>query len=407
MVRSHARASAISGIALLFVVTASACGGAASQHKADADGPIRVAVVTPQSGPYAGFGEEQRKGIQFAADEANATGGIDGHKVELVFADDHGTADGALAAAQRMVQEKSAPYIIGMVSTPEMAAVTPKLDAWDALMIGSQGQGDDLTGSACTSRYFRVTADDTIGVNTLSYWLKQEKATRWDTIAADYSFGHASTDGIKKALSSRGAKLVTSLYSPLGTTDYGSYLSQLTGKGGLVVSLSGTDAVNFFKQALSFGILQKYDTVVANTGLQSTTLKALGDKRLVGALGTNTWLPTADNPETKAFVAAYTKKVGEAPTENIGNGYLGMQTIFAGVKKADSVAPGDVAHALEGLTYDSIQGTVTMRAADHQIEAPTYVGRVKSAGPGLELVATHAIPASENNPGANPACHLR
>lgn len=396
--------AAVAGLAL---ATAGCSGGAAGSSHQDADGPIRVAVVTPQSGPYAAFGEEQRKGIQFAADQANAAGGVDGHKIELQFADDLGTPEGALAAAQQLVQGKNAPFVIGMVSTPEMAAVTPKLQAWNALMIGTQGQGDDLTGKSCTSRYFRVTANDTIGVNTLSYWLTQENEPQWDSIAADYSFGQASTTGVEKTLDAEHSRLAAKLFSPLGTTDFGSYLSQLSGKGGIVVSLSGTDAVNFFKQALQFGVLQKYDKVLANTGLQSTTLAALDDDRLVGDLGTNTWLPTADNPETKAFVEAYTKKNGAAPTENVGNGYLGMETLFAGIKKAGSIAPGDVAKALEGLTYDSIQGQVTMRAADHQIEAPTYVGTVKKASSGkLELVATATIPASKNNPTADPACHL-
>jgi branched-chain amino acid transport system substrate-binding protein len=391
----------------LMIAAAGCSGGAASSGKQDAEGPLRIAVVTPESGPYAAYGEEQRKGIQFAADEANANGGVDGHKIELEFADDLGTPEGALAAAQRLVQEKKARFVIGMVSSPEMAAVTPKLEAWDAVMIGTQGQSDDLTGKSCTSRYFRVTANDSAGVNTLAYWLTKEDEPQWDSIAADYSFGQASTAGVEKTLEDDGSKLGAKLFSPLGTTDFGSYLSQLSGRGGLVVSLAGGDAINFLKQAMQFGVLQKYDKVLVNTGLSSTTLAALDDERLVGALGTNSWIPTADNEGTKAFVEAYRAKNGTAPTENIGNGYLGMQAIFAGVEKAGSIVPADVAKALGGLTFDSIQGEVTLRAEDHQIEAPTYVGTVAKTEDGsLQLVATAAIPASENNPEPNPACNL-
>lgn len=397
------------GVAMsaLMVATAGCSGGAASSQDQEADGPIRIAVVTPESGPYAEYGAEQREGIQFAADEANANGGIDGHKIELEFADDLGTAEGALAASQRMVQEKNARFIIGLVSSPEMAAVTPKLEAWDALMIGTQGQSDDLTGKSCTPRYFRVTANDTAGVNTLAYWLTEEDEAQWDSIAADYSFGQFSTAGVESTLKEEGGRLNKKLFSPLGTADFGSYLSQLSGKGGLVVSLAGSDAVNFLKQGLQFGVLQKYDTVLVNTGLSAATLTALDDERLVGALGTNSWMPSADNPQTKAFVEAYTEKNGKPPAENVGNGYLGMQALFAGIEEAGSISPGDVAEALEGLTFESIQGEVTMRAEDHQIEAPTYVGTVEKNEAGkLELVANAAIPASENNPEPNPDCQL-
>ena len=381
-------------------------GGAASQTDEDSDGPIKIAVVTPQSGPYAAYGEEQRAGIQFAADQANDVGGVDGHKVELVFADNLGTPDGAIAASQRLVQEDNARFIIGMVSTPEMAAVTPKLEAWDAVMIGTQGQGDDLTGKACTSRYFRVTANDTAGVNTLASVIDGLDVEHWDAIAADYSFGQASTAGVQKAVADKGGTMGKALFSPLGTSDFGTYLSQLSGQGGLVVSLAGADAINFIKQGLSFGVLQKYDTLLVNTGLSTTTLAALDDDRLVGALGTNSWMQTADTPGTQEFVAAYKEETGHGPTENIGNGYLGMQALFAGIEKAGSTAPGDVADALEGLTFDSIQGEVTLRAEDHQIEAPTYVGSVQRTDDGLVLVADQAIPPSQNNPEANPACQL-
>jgi len=407
MNKSTARARAMAGAAGLLVLLVTACsGGAANQAGKDADGPIRIAVVTPQSGPYASYGEEQRKGIQFAAAQANAAGGVDGHEVKLVFGDSLGTPEGAIAASQKLVQQKGARYIIGLVSTPEMAAVTPKLEAWDALMIGSQGQGDDLTGSACTSRYFRVTANDTVGVNTIATWIQKEDVDNWDSIAADYSFGQASTEGVRDAVAAKGGRLHEALLTPLGTTDFGTYLSQLTGKGGLVVSLAGSDAVNFYKQALSFGILQKYDVVVANTGLQSTTLAALDDDRLVGVRGTNSWLPTADNSGTQEFVSAYREKHGEGPTENIGNGYLGMQALFAGIEAAGSAAPGDVAEAMEGLTFDSIQGQVTLRAEDHQIEAPSYVGTVRRDDGRLILAAEQAISPADNNPAPNPACKL-
>jgi branched-chain amino acid transport system substrate-binding protein len=407
MKSTHTRSWATTALVGAVGLAMAGCsGGAANESKDDADGPIRIAVVTPESGPYAAYGEEQRKGIQFAADQANADGGIDGRDIQLEFADNLGTADGAIAASQRLVQKQGARFIIGMVSTPEMAAVTPKLEAWDALMIGTQGQGDDLTGAACTSRFFRVTANDSAGVNTIASVIDRLDVQRWDSVAADYSFGQASTAGVQAAVKEKGGAMGKVLFSPLGTSDFGTYLSQLSGEGGLVVSLAGSDAINFIKQGLSFGILQKYDTLLVNTGLSSTTLAALDDDRLIGALGTNSWLQTADTPGTQEFVAAYEEATGENPTENVGNGYLGMQALFAGIEEAGSSAPGGVAEALEGLTFDSIQGDVTLRAEDHQIEAPTYVGTVERSDEGLTLVADTAIPPSQNNPEANPDCQL-
>src|SRR5699024_2955994 len=46
-------------------------------------------------------------------------------------------------------------------------------------------------------------------------------------------------------------------------------------------------------------------------------------------------------------------------------------------EKADSIDPTDVAFALEGLSYDSLIGTVTMRADNHQLLMPMFISVLK------------------------------
>ena len=55
--------------------------------------PVRVGLVTSKSGVFAQQGEEVLRAVQFAIDEANAAGGVDGRKVEVQIADDEGTPD--------------------------------------------------------------------------------------------------------------------------------------------------------------------------------------------------------------------------------------------------------------------------------------------------------------------------
>ena len=47
-------------------------------------GPIRIGVITSLVGGYAAFGENHVRGAQFAVDEINAAGGINGRKLEIV-----------------------------------------------------------------------------------------------------------------------------------------------------------------------------------------------------------------------------------------------------------------------------------------------------------------------------------
>ena len=50
-----------------------------------ADGPIKIGVVTPLSGTYTPIGQQVKMGLELATKEVNASGGIMGRKVELIF----------------------------------------------------------------------------------------------------------------------------------------------------------------------------------------------------------------------------------------------------------------------------------------------------------------------------------
>jgi branched-chain amino acid transport system substrate-binding protein len=397
--------------ATALALTLAACSGAATGGGGGASEgndtePIRVAVVSPHSGPYAEFGEQQRAGYQFAADQANANGGVDGRKVEIYEADSLGTAEGAVSAAQRLVQQNDAHFIVGTIATPITLAVMQRLESWDALLFGAQSQGDNLTGSDCLPRFFRTNMNDHLLIQGVGGWLAGRDAADWDSIAADYAFGHGSTEGLRQVVDKNGWTLDKELYGPLGTTDYAPYINQLNGGEGLLVSLSGGDSVNFLNQALDFGVLDKYDLVVGNAALTTSSLNAVNDDRLVGLHGTANWGPTVDTTESKDFVEAFTEANGEPPADFTGAAYMAMQTIFAGVEEAGSVDSTKVGQALEGLSFNTIKGDVTMRAEDHQMEAPMYMGEVQKLDYGYDLVIQDTIPMSETMPEPDPKCSM-
>lgn len=409
MKKKSLAAFAAAGIALALTgCSGSAAGGPGGGPGGGGDDsePIRVAIVSPHSGPYADFGALQREGFQFAADEANEKGGIGGRKVEIFVADNLGTAEGSVAAAERLIQQNNARFIMGTVSTPNTMAIMQRLSSWDALGFGVQSQGNDLTGKSCNPRFFRTNMSDHIDVGGLVTWLKENPVSDWDQISADYSFGRDSAEGLDSAASENGWTVEESLFAPLGTTDYAPYIAQLQGGEGLLVNLSGGDSVNFFKQALTFDTISKYDRVIGNTALTNSSLTAVNSDELVGLWGTANWGRTVDTPETAAFVEAFTEKVGHAPADFTGAAYMAMQTLFAGVEKAGSVDPVEVGTALKGHTFQTIKGEVTMRAEDNQMAAPMYIGQVEKTDDGYDLVIKQAMPISDTMPDPDPTCQM-
>ena len=72
---------------------------------AQAKDPVRVGLVSSKSGVFAQQGEEVIRAIQFAVEEANTKGGVDGRKVEVQTADDEGTPDAGRRVAEKLARD--------------------------------------------------------------------------------------------------------------------------------------------------------------------------------------------------------------------------------------------------------------------------------------------------------------
>src|ERR1039458_3973277 len=66
--------------------------------------PIKIGVVTPLSGTYAGIGQQVKWGLELATKEVNAAGGIMGRQVELTFEDEEANPSVAVQKADKLFQ---------------------------------------------------------------------------------------------------------------------------------------------------------------------------------------------------------------------------------------------------------------------------------------------------------------
>jgi hypothetical protein len=69
-------------------------------------GPIRIGVAGPMTGPSALFGAQMRRGVQQAALDINAKGGINGQKVELIWGDDASDPKQGVSIARKLRRQR-------------------------------------------------------------------------------------------------------------------------------------------------------------------------------------------------------------------------------------------------------------------------------------------------------------
>lgn len=394
---------------LISGVVLSACGSPSGDTSGDSKSdPIKVAIIPPTSGALAVFGTDAAAAWQYAADEVNAAGGIDGHKVELIKRSTDAAPATTIREARDAVNKDGAKFIGSVMTSTEHGALNAQLQGLGALSFNGLGKDDALTGKDCKLNAFRAVQSTSMDVNAIAETLSELPGDKWAIQAVDYSTGHNAAAIFKKAAEKVGKSVVLEQYAPLNTTDFGSYITKLKNSDAdaLFAVEYGADGVAFVNQAAQFKLPEKFKTILGFNMVSEPLFKALGDK-VVGFYNNVGYDVNADNELNKKFVAGWEKAHdGAKPYYVVADNYIAAQTLFEGIKKAKSIDPLKVEKALNDLSFDSIVGEVTMRGADHQLIRPSYVGKVVKKDGGLVFDVIKTVPGATVAPGADPACKL-
>nr|WP_315224243.1 ABC transporter substrate-binding protein [uncultured Albidiferax sp.] len=366
--------------------------------------PVKIGLVSSKSGVFAQQGEEVMRAVQFAIDEANAKGGVDGRKVEVQTADDEGTPDAGRRVAEKLARD-GYNLLIGAIPSSISLALAQNLERWDAAYFAVASKSDKLTGDTCRPRSFRTNHSDAMDMAMIGQWAKGFKEKSFAVLAADYVWVRDSGESFKKAVEAQGKTVPLSLYVPMGTKDFSPYIAQLKASNveAIWVAETGRDAIAFAKQAQEFGLIPA-KKLIGHSLILNFMIEGSGDA-LKDTIGTIPYAVDIDTPRNKAFVTAWKAKFNRLPSDNEGAAYNGTQVIFEGVKKSSSVKPAEVSKALRGAQFDSIYGDVTMRAQDNQLVLPNYVGRAKVADGVLRAVIEQRFDPSLT-PAPSPLCKM-
>lgn len=111
------RTAALTGVVLTTAVVLAACGsddgGSPSGPKGD---PIKIGSVITATGPAAGSSASADEILKAWADDVNASGGLNGHRIELTVKDDGGSPEKALQDAKDLIENEKVVALVGSVS---------------------------------------------------------------------------------------------------------------------------------------------------------------------------------------------------------------------------------------------------------------------------------------------------
>jgi branched-chain amino acid transport system substrate-binding protein len=346
--------------------------------QAQAADPIKIGVVTPLSGTYAGIGQQVRWGLDLAAKEVNAAGGIMGRPIELIYEDEEANPTVAVQKAEKLFEVSKVDFLTGTVSSGSTLAVGQTAERAGKLIATTVSFADSITGDRCSPNVFRVNARAGQQSAALAVWLSKEKPqAKVFYLGPDYEMGRSTVAAFKASAEKVGATTVGEVFAPLDAKDYTQYFGQIRAARPQVLytSMAGNDTVRLLTQLQEFGLTSNVALVGAAGTVTSQNLGAIGNaaEGFVTGAGYSTQI---DTPENKTFVDAF-KAAYKADPDLYGTDSYGVIYAYkAAVEKAKSTETDKVREALSGLKWMTPQGEKTIRAGDHQAIQTMYVVRV-------------------------------
>ena len=108
---------------------------AATAQADDASKTIKIGVVYDLTGPFAGGGSELHYlGAKIMIDWFNAHGGVDGYKVDAIYADAQSKPDVAINEAVRLIEQEKVDMLLGFYSSAECVPAAARIEEFKKFM---------------------------------------------------------------------------------------------------------------------------------------------------------------------------------------------------------------------------------------------------------------------------------
>lgn len=373
------------GLAAAATIGCSSNGEKGSSGSSSKD-PIRLGILASYSGVFALYGPNIIEPAVRLFLDLNG-GQIAGRPVELFIEDDRSDPTGHVEKVTKLVEDDKIHALLGVNHSGGILAIRDYLDENKVPTFVTVAGAKDVTQSRRSEYIFRTgfANGQMEAAGAILAW-EHVKLNRVVGIGADYTAGHELLEPLLDGFRKVGGTVVETLWHPLGTADFSTYLSRIQSYRGqvdaVVPLMFGADATRFFAQYKEFGVgipLYCFGNVLEQTAaLDSIGAQAVGVKTY--------WMYSSvlNNEENSRFRTAYRRAYGRLPGAFSATTYAAMQALAAAAEQVDGNVEDKKAfvRAVEQVQVESPFGPLSFDA-DHGVVLNVYLNEVRDLGNGV------------------------
>jgi branched-chain amino acid transport system substrate-binding protein len=339
---------------------------------------IKVGIIDCYSGPPAVYAQDALNGFKLALKEINKKGVL-GKKIEFTTRDTKFKVDLALNMARQLVMREDVDVLVGTINSGAAMAVSEAIaKKMKVPFIVWISKSERITGEKGHRYVFSAGENTAMAGKAGGVALSQKPYTRYWIAGDDYEYGHAIANAAWRNLQQAKpdvTQIGESWWKP-GEPDLIPYITSILAAkpDAVIFCTGGRSMTNIMKAIKATGMAEKVPIWI-HTATDHAVLKPLGAQAPEGVMGTMDYhFYHPDISANRNFVKAFEAAYGNPPGFPAFHGYITAHFIADAFRKAGEVDKERFIDALEGLKINSPVGPIEMRACDHQVILPMYLG---------------------------------
>ncbi len=336
----------IAGLALGFAVAL-----AATAHA-----QVMFGVAGPITGPNAATGAQMKNGVEQAAKDINAAGGIMGKKITVEIGDDVSDPKQGVSVANKFAGD-GVKFVIGHYNSGVTIPASEVYQENGILEITPASTNPTVTERKMWNIFRVCGRDDQQGAVAGAYILKHFKGKRIAIVHDKTTYGKGLADETMKTINKGGMKQVLYEGVNTGEKDYSALVSKIKQSRADLVYWGGlyTEGGLIVRQMRDQGVTAP---LMGGDGITSDEFAAVGGPGVVGTL--MTYGPDPRNrPEAKKVVEEFRSNKFEPEAYTLYS-YAGVQIIKQAAEVAKSLDPKKVAAKMHsGMKFKTVLGDIS------------------------------------------------
>jgi len=321
-----------------------------------ASAEVKFGMAGPITGPSAATGAQMKNGVEQAAIDINAAGGILGQKITVEYGDDVSDPKQGVSVANKFAGD-GVKFVVGDYNSGVTIPSSEVYQENGILEITPASTNPTVTERKMWNIFRTCGRDDQQGAVAGAYIVKHFKGKKIAVVDDKTTYGKGLADETVKGMAKGGMKPVLREGINTGEKDYSALVSKIKQSGADLVYFGGlyTEGGLIVRQMRDQGVKAP---MMGGDGITSDEFASVGGPGVEGTLMTYGPDPR-NNPAAKAAVAKFRAKKFEPEAYTLYS-YAAVQIIKQAAEAAKSLDPKKVAEKMHsGMHFSTVLGPIS------------------------------------------------